>query len=933
MQSIGNKIDALNVFLEDHPECDFIGITEHWKSSDQIEDFVLEDFRLVSAYCRLEGQHGGAAVYCRQNVRCKEIPALNCLSIPGNFECAAVESVLSSHKILIVTVYRPNTGSIQSFMNRLEALLQFIVHHSYMIIFIGGDFNIDLLSESTEKNRFISLLKSYGTVPTICQYTRYDLVHKKYSCLDNILTNYEGYIKSEVIHNKISDHLAQKVTFHIEKPCSYFKHIRYLSEENCNDFLNKLRDQDWSMVYSLDKREVDQQWNCFMGTYINIFNECFPLRYKNVNRSCKKGKLYTSPEISECKNRLDILYVLSSVNSIYRDAYNSIKREYNELLVKSRAKKYEDKIESSDNKNKCMWSIYREIVGHNRALTETELEGPPDSNAECYNRFLLNVIPELLKNRESVPLKCAFPENNCSILLKKITPEEIIYFAQKLRNKNSRGDDDIPVSIMKLSTRDIKDILSYVISNSLKYGVFPEQLKIAMITMIPKKKDQTKLEDYRPISLLPAFSKLFEIIMQSCVVKFMSTNKLLNDNQHGYLVGRSIETAVFQFTQYIINAFENRELAVGMFLDLSKAYDCLDRQILLFKLERYGFRGNALNWFRSYLSNRRQRVVVNSKGMRYKSSIQVNQIGIPQGSILGPILFIIYINDLNNTITSNGQNITMYADDTNLLCNAETYPEALTKCNVLFSNVDDWFAGNRLILNKGKTNVILFKTKHSQIETPNTIVIDKNTIKLQNYVKFLGLQIDDTLDWSQHISTLEGKLNKVCHAMRVLSKYLNKESLRTLYYANFYTVLRFGVIFWGCNAEVQRVFTVQKRVLRIVCGMKYLQTCRGVFRRENLMTVGGIFIYESLIFLFKNKEKFDFRIQHNYPTRTTDLAYPIHRLTITEKNPHYNSIRLFNKLPPNLKTEPCFKTFKREVWKLLIQLEPYSVADYMNMGS
>lgn len=368
-------------------------------------------------------------------------------------------------------------------------------------------------------------------------------------------------------------------------------------------------------------------------------------------------------------------------------------------------------------------------------------------------------------------------------------------------------------------------------------------------------------------------------------------------------------------------------MAMGVFLDLSKAYDCLDRGILLKKLNLYGIRENALKWFDSYLSQRTQRVIVRKGNISSKSEIMQNTVGIPQGSILGPILFIIFVNDLNFEINHPYCHITTYADDTNLLAGGEQIDDVVDS----FKTCKCWFEKNKLLLNKDKTNTVLFRTKQSRREIPELVEIDDNQFSIQKSTKFLGIHIDEFLDWSVHIDYLNSKLNKTCYCLRIVSKYLNETAKRTLYFANFESTARFGIIFWAGNSKIQKVFVIQKRVLRILYNMSYLQSCRSVFKSKKILTIYGLYIYETIVFFYKNKNTCHAQNQHRYNTRTYELNYPVHRLTLSEKSPYYMGVRFYNKLSNEIKNAPTEILFKRKLKNLLVDLEPYSTTDFLEM--
>lgn len=386
----------------------------------------------------------------------------------------------------------------------------------------------------------------------------------------------------------------------------------------------------------------------------------------------------------------------------------------------------------------------------------------------------------------------------------------------------------------------------------------------------------------------------------------------------------------FQLISAIVRNLEDGKLTMGLLLDLSKAYDSLDRDLLIKKLEKYGIRGNALLWFKSFLNNRHQRVTLRTINKNINSDIMPCRYGLPQGSIISPVLFILYVNDLYDLQQTNKQ-IIGYADDTNLLVGQDSIEALQENTNGFLSTVDRWLKENRLILNEKKTNAIMFRTKQNKVEKDPQIILNCNMLEIISHARFLGIEIDEFLDWSCHINQLRSKLSRISFAIRVLVKYMDKEVLRIVYFANFQSVMQFGIIFWGKNSDMQKIFVMQKCIVRAIYGKKFNETCRGIFRSKRILTVYGLYIFHCLMFFVKHKHLFDTKQRHRYNTRTLDVMYPIHHLTLSEKSPYYMCIKCYNTLPVELKDIQSQKIFKRKIKLMLIELEPYSLGDYFNM--
>ena len=355
---------------------------------------------------------------------------------------------------------------------------------------------------------------------------------------------------------------------------------------------------------------------------------------------------------------------------------------------------------------------------------------------EKLNEYFVNIGSQLAASIQTSPLHFSnflkktymnsfafFPTNAC----------EVTNVISNLKNKHSFGVDNIPVSILKCSMLSIPEPLAAVINNSLNSGIFPDFLKIAKVTPIFKSGDKSDFQNYRPISVLPSISKVFEKIVYNRLLSYLQSNNVLCDNQFGFRKNHSTYMALIELYDKVSLAIDNNEFSIGIFIDLSKAFDTLDHSILLKKLEHYGIRGMALEWFSSYLSNRKQCVSLNGVLSDFKSITH----GVPQGSILGPLLFILYINDIVNC--SEKLFFMLFAGDTNLFVSCREIMHLFDIVNIELSKLSDWFKVNKLSLNVKKTNYILFGRKRLTLSETNNICIDGQRIERVERTKFLGV--------------------------------------------------------------------------------------------------------------------------------------------------------------------------------------------------
>ena len=444
-----------------------------------------------------------------------------------------------------------------------------------------------------------------------------------------------------------------------------------------------------------------------------------------------------------------------------------------------------------------------------------------------------------------------------SFEFKTIATKDVENAIKQLKSKSSTGYDNLSTKLLNKQISPVISIaLTNIINQSLCTGIFPNKLKIAKVLPLFKKGNPHVFGNYRPISLLPSISKIFEKTVYKQLYDYLISNKLLYKSQYGFRHGHSTELASLELTDRIMKDLDNKRIPIAIFLDLSKAFDTLDHEILLYKLKYYGVKNSALSWFQSYLSDRYQFVDYDGN----TSAMLPISTGVPQGSILGPLLFLVYMNDINE-VCKTFKSI-LYADDTTLaepLCSFDVHIDRQpynrdvisANINLELKQIHTWLSANKLSLNIPKTKFMIFHNKQRKIDNivPN-LVIDGHIIERVHDFNFLGLTIDQNMSWDPHINKISSKISRTLGTMNKLKNFLPTHVLKLIYNSLILPHLQYAILAWGF--KLSRVFKLQKRAVRLITKSKYNSHTEPLFKSMNLLKVEDIFKFHALKLFHKS---------------------------------------------------------------------------------
>ena len=353
--------------------------------------------------------------------------------------------------------------------------------------------------------------------------------------------------------------------------------------------------------------------------------------------------------------------------------------------------------------------------------------------------------------------------------------------------------------------------------------------------------------NYRPISLLPLFGKLLEKLVHARMYSFLIKHKLIVGNQYGFQKNKSTEHAIFDIHSQVIDSFENQEIPCCIFLDFAKAFDTVNHEILLKKLLHYGFRGSTHNWLTSYLSNRTQCVQIGDELSDFKP---IN-CGVPQGSVLGPLLFLLYINDIVSS--SNILKFQLFADDTCIFYSNKNRDILESTLNTELNKVSDWLIVNKLSLNVSKSNALTFRAKNANDLPLLNLTINNEKIEEKTSAKYLGVLFDNKLTWKFQIDQISKKLIKNNALLAKLRHFVSKDKLRTIYNALIQPHIDYGIVSWGtaADANLNKISSLQRKAIRIITFKKQEDDSAPLFKQEKLLPLNKSAILQNCKFIWK----------------------------------------------------------------------------------
>ena len=834
-------------------DCDVLILTECWISTSTVIP-KLPGYR-SSATKNNTKQNDGVVVYFKDH--------LNFTTQEPQFIDGNCLLMLSDQDTAIISLYRsPSVKNIDTFLVSLNDIL--LKLSAFKNVLIVGDINIPINFDKIDSSgeRYLTLAASHGLLPAHTSITR----EASGTCLDHILAKSQFPILTIIPDTTLTDHFPVLA-------CMDFKKTRHFATTTITKIdMETVR----SAILAIDLSPIYSSSDpAFAVNYLT--NNIKAVVDENtsiitLSRRKKIIKPWITHGLLRCMKNRDILHSKSTMspgNEVLRITYVRY-RNYCNVILKKLKRAYEKSlIEEVRNDPKTLWQTIKTITNTAKEKNTPEellkLCSTPNLSVNNINQYFVDVGRNLAEDcirlhRKQAPrsVDSSSPANfaHCnSFMMESVSEGEVERLILGLKTESAVGWDKISNKILKHNIDALVHPLTFVFNACLDSGSFPDHLKKSEVRPIYKAGDRNRISNYRPISILPALSKLLEKIINVRLVNYLEKNNLLSNRQFGFRKGKSTEGAVHMLTNYISKNLDKGKKCLSIFLDLSKAFDTISVSILLNKLERIGIRGNQLNLFRSYLTGRKQCVRVGN----YTSDDLTVDYGVPQGSVLGPTLFLVYINELTNLELPQGELIS-YADDTALFFSADSWDEVFGVAQRGYDVVRKWLSDNILTLNVDKTKYITFSIRHlTGVNTNNHHIVSHNcvnrvgcactSLERVDSIRYLGITIDSHLNFKEHIRHLCARVRKLIYVFKNLRHAADPILLKQIYLVICQSVISYCITCWGGAAKttIKNLEIAQRAILKIITFKPILYPTTELYQLCRVLTVRQLFIQTTVL--------------------------------------------------------------------------------------
>ena len=874
IRSIANKTDSLKLLLKDKP-FDILTISETWLNPNITDNEITIPGYTFARQDRDGRPGGGTLALVRDGIPYRTRTDM----LSGNIESCVIEVTRPKTKrIFIFTVYRAPDRPLDSFIDDLNHTLAAFPSEAEVILL--GDFNVNYLAKKTDpshpsKQKLIRLADVHNLEQLIDQPTR--ITETSSTAIDLFfVNNNHRIVESGVLHVHLSDHSLIYCTVKAGVPRAPGRVIEFRSYKHYSKqlFLNDLKEAQWDMV----NEEPD------INVAVEIWNEIFSSiadRHAPIKKSRVKG-IHTPWLTSDLTNAMqDRNYhhrKAVKTNSPYHwRMYKKVKAHVNKSIKKCKAVYYQDLINKNKGNSGELWKSLNKITSRKSSPSPSciEVNGvshtEPQSIAEALNNHFSTVGTKLAaKLKAGLDFVRSTPSPGKSapathmFAFHEVDESFVHKHLKQLKTNKAIGLDGISARMLKDSATVTTPVLTKIINRSLDSSTFPSIWKIGKVTALFKSGGRCDANNYRPITILPTVSKILEKAVHTQVYKYLNDNKILTPKQFGFRPKLSTEISLAHFTDTILGNMDKGLVTGAVYLDLSKAFDTVDHALLYRKLDLVGLSDECIDWFKSYLSNRSQVTAVAS----HFSSPKPVPVGVPQGSVLGPLLFLIYVNDLPLYVSN--CEVSLYADDTVIHCSSTCAQDLQDKLNSDLQSLCQWFNSNLLTLNVSKCKFVVYGSPRKLNKFQGlSLTANGNALERNESFKYLGVTINQHMTWSDHISILSKKVNQRLGLICRVKHLLPLQARITLYNSLILPLLDYGDIVWGDKNNItimDHLQVLQNNAARCLLDLPRSSSGSQAISHLNWKPLALRRRYHRCVTIFKclnNLVAFDFNLRKN----------------------------------------------------------------------
>ena len=925
IQSFDSKYDEFSAFLDEiNLKPHILILTETWFSPTTCSE--IPGYKAYHCTRAGDNHHGGVSAFILETLN------LSCLhfSCKVKPELEHVRIILKPNnenrkKIEIVGAYRPPYRPLlDDFFRSFESILNSMGSNNDQII--AGDFNLCGLVRNPILDKYLDIMRSYNFMPHLNIVTRPN-PRGNDSLIDHIWSNFGFSFQSGVFNEiAISDHFINFVFLPIETSMSKTKiKFRDHSENNILKMIDRLTNFKLFFPLLTATMGSNSKFDLFHDELERIYQACCPIKVKEISTNRLKKPWLSQQLLDDIHKKYEIFKRYKN-GLIQYDQFLNYKKELQKKIKIAKNNYYLNKFESCRGDSSSTWKLTNNILGRkNKTKTPNSLMHNDDEVIDrkkicnIFNHYFVNVghnLASAINNNSINPINYLGDRSLNTFSFMATTPQEIFNTIKTFDNKKS-SLNNVPTFIIKKISHIISPLLSEIFNQCINEGIFPDKLKTGRVTPLYKEGNLTEVSNYRPITSLSVFSKLFEKLVHKRMISFISRYNLIKPNQFGFQKSKCTSDAILEFLENVYDSFNENKYYLAIFLDFSKAFDTICHDILLKKLEHMGFRGPIYHWIKSFLLNRKQFVRIGDSS----SEILDTKMGVPQGSTLGPLFFILYINDMSNTLQN--LNIVHFADDSTIHTALNKNMNIASQINTNLSHVNRWLLANKLYLNIGKTKYMLLSIKEKPPDL--NLIIGNSCIERTNVQKFLGIYIDDKITFGVHTNKISAKISRGVGILRKMKQTVPRSVLKQLFFSFIYSRFTYGITCYGSayQNQIQRIKNLIRRALKLVINSETLTP--EICKNERLFNFEMAYEYFCSINMYRiiqlNNHEFlaakllSYQNSHSHETRSVqnqNLNLPLFRKSKCQRSFLYNGIQIWNTLPLNIRiVQDDLNSFKK----------------------